>query len=91
MKILLVMYVLFNFCNKKNSWYIEYRVIISFLVQLTEIGQISNFPNNVHVENDIMLDYNYPYEDLPKLKELLRKWGLQCVYQTCVGKKCRCN
>ncbi|CAI6365987.1 unnamed protein product [Macrosiphum euphorbiae] len=34
-------------------------------------------------ENDI-LDYNYPYDELPQLKELLEKWGLQCVYQTCV-------
>jgi len=43
------------------------------------------------VESDIMFDYNYPYENLPKLKELLEKWGLQCVYQTCVGKKFRCS
>jgi len=40
----------------------------------------------VHAAENDILDYNYPYDELPQLKELLKKWGLQCVYQTCVGK-----
>lgn len=34
----------------------------------------------------IIHDYNYPIGDLPKLKELLEKWNLACVFQTCIGK-----
>lgn len=35
----------------------------------------------MHTAENDMLDYNYPYDELPQLKELLEKWGLQCVYQ----------
>lgn len=61
-------------------------IFISLFMQLTEIGQLPELSSNMYVAENDMLDYNYPYDELPQLKELLEKWGLQCVYQTCVGK-----
>jgi len=35
----------------------------------------------------VVLDYNYPVEDLPRMQQLFDSWGLKCVYQAVLVEK----
>lgn len=51
------------------------------IINIDNIGNGSN-DSNIHY----IPHYNYPTnDDLLKLKNLLQKWNLLCVYKTCVG------
>lgn len=45
---------------------------------MTTTTDVNNIP--------IIHNYNYPIDDLPKLKQLLEQWNLGCVYETCIGR-----
>lgn len=74
--------LLFILANFRYRFKAIKNIIFVDLKSTTNANMSDNIPN--------ISGYKYPINDLSKLKEILVKWNLVCMYQTCTGKKIVC-